>query len=110
YLEDKLEPNLDNCQKNNRLNIYGNNRPCLLTNMDVEHRARYYRDPLGFFTDAQNATYANDYAAKTGAAAIAASDNAVVAWMPYRGLSADTNHVYEPRTRNGVEENAFWNV
>lgn len=105
YVRDKLEPNVGkNCIKDNKLNVYGNNRPCLLWEMDNDDLTEYFTKPISFFKGAND--YTNKYANKTGAAAQAAGANAVVAWMPYRGLDADADNYFVPDNN----KNAFWNT
>ncbi len=105
YLRDKLEPNVGkNCVKDNQLNIYGNNRPCLLWEMTEDELKDYFKMPVSFFKTASD--YTAKYANKTGAEAQAAGASAVVAWMPYRGLDADTDNYFIPAN----DKNAFWNT
>ena len=104
YLRDKLEPNVGkNCIKDNKLNRYGNNRPCLLWDMNDSELTSYFSTPISFLSG--DSDYANKYANKTGKAAQAAGDNAVLAWMPYRGLDPLEGNYFV--AANG--ENAYWN-
>lgn len=104
YLRDKLESNVGkNCIKNNKLNIYGNNRPCLLWEMNDDDLTAYFTRPISFFKTDND--YTGKYANRTGAAAQAAGADAVVAWMPYRGLDADTDNYFVPANN----KNAYWN-
>lgn len=105
YLRDKLEPNIGrNCIKENQLNIYGNNRPCLLREMTDDELGEYFTTPISFFKTDND--YTSQYENKTGAAAQAADENAIVAWMPYRGLDADASNYFIPEK----SKNAFWNT
>lgn len=104
HLRDKLEPSLSrNCIKNNKLNRYGNNRPCLLAEMDDAQLEEFFVTPISFFNTSNN--YTNLYTNRTGQAALNAGDNAVVAWMPYRGLDPiEANYFVSDSGKN-----AFWN-
>lgn len=105
YLRDKLEPNVGkNCIKNNKLNVYGNNRPCLLWEMTDIELEDYFKTPISFFKATSD--YTSKYANKTGKTSQAAGDNAVVAWMPYRGLDADSSKYFVPSDN----KYAFWNT
>lgn len=105
YLRDKLEANVGkNCLKNNKLNIYGNNRPCLLWEMTDDELQSYFTAPISFFK--AGGDYTSKYANRTGAASQAAGDSAVVAWMPYRGLDADPTKYFQ----SSNNKNAYWNA
>lgn len=105
YLRDKLEPNLGkNCIKDNKLNRYGNNRPCLLWEMDDGELTSYFSTPIRFLGG--SADYTGKYAVKTGKGVKDASDNAILAWMPYRGLDAKAANYYQPADG----KNAYWNT
>src|SRR5690554_5454778 len=82
YLRDKLEPNpVKNCSLDNKLNRYGNNRPCLLPDMDEAELSIFFRQPITFLSAD------NDYKSKlTGA----------LAWMPYRGLDSIEDNYFKP--------------
>lgn len=105
YLRDKLEPNVTkNCIKNNKLNRNKINRPCLLWEIaDVADLTAYFTAPISFFELAND--YTNKYANRTGAATKTAGENAVLAWMPYRGLDAKEDHYF--KSVSGA--NAYWN-
>lgn len=103
-LREKLESKIDNCKKDNKLNRYGNNKPCQLNEMTDVELEKFFKAPLGFFKESN--AYTNKYANKTGAATLEANSSAIVAWMPYRGLDADSNHYFKPS--EGM--NAFWNT
>ncbi len=92
YLRDKLEANVGkNCSLDNKLNRYGNNRPCLLPEMNDTELSSFFKQPIAFL----NAD--NNYKSKlTGA----------LAWMPYRGLDADTNNYFVAASG----EHAYWNA
>ena len=100
YLREKLEPKKSNCAKDNQLNIYGNNRPCLLELMDDEQLSSFFKEPVKFL----KGNYAN-YSAVTGATAQIADNSDTLAWMPYRGLDAKKGNYFV--AANG--ENAYWN-
>lgn len=105
YLRDKLEANVGkNCIKNNKLNVYGNNRPCLLWEMNDDELTAFFTSPISFFKIDND--YTDKYVNKTGAAAQAAGDGAVIAWMPYRGLDADTDNYFVAANN----KNAYWNT
>lgn len=104
YLRDKLEANVGrNCIKNNKLNIYGNNRPCLLWEMDEDDLTAFFISPISFFKASND--YTSQYTNKTGAETQAAGAEAVLAWMPYRGLDAKEEYYF--KASNG--KNAYWN-
>lgn len=78
-----------NCVKDNTLNRYGNNRPCLLKPItDESELIALFDTPLTYL---KNSSYANN----TGAKAKDAGNSAVVAWMPYRGLDSDPAYQIE---------------
>lgn len=105
YLRDKLEPNVGkNCIKDNKLNRYGNNRPCLLWDMDDDELTDYFKTPIGFLSG--DSDYAGKYAVKTGKGVKGAGDSAILAWMPYRGLDPTVAHYFQ--SANG--KNAYWNT
>lgn len=110
HLRDKLEPNRANCQKDNKLNKNGANKPCLLNiqawtdvivsvdspDPDPDDKPETSSDRLSRFM-------LNPIAAllAKGAATDAAGESKFVAWMPYRGIDADDETQSEPR--------AYWN-
>lgn len=105
YLRDKLEANVGkNCIKDNKLSRNYINRPCLLWEMTEDELADYFIAPISFFKETND--YTNQYANRTGAAALSAGSTAVVAWMPYRGLDPKEDNYFKPS--NGVT--AFWNT
>lgn len=105
YLREKLSPNKANCSKNNQLNRHGHNKPCLLDEMsDEADLLKYFTQPISFFKTAES-DYAKQYANKTGAKTAEANSDAVVAWMPYRGLDAKKDHYIQPVDG----KNAYWN-
>lgn len=78
-----------NCVKDNTLNRYGNNRPCLLKPItDESELIALFDTPLTYL---KNSSYTNN----TGAKAKDAGNSAVVAWMPYRGLDSDPAYQIE---------------
>lgn len=86
FLRDKLEPNIDNCKKANTLKASGNNKPCLLNEIEDQTKlASFFASPLTFLRDD---SYAAAYDATTGEQAKEAGTSAKTAWMPYRGLDA----------------------
>lgn len=103
-LADKLEANLvRNCVKDNTLDSDGENRPCLLSKMSDAELLVFYSTPVSFFK--QSSTYTSQYAHRSGVAIQAADANAVVAWMPYRGLDpAPSNYVTSVN-----DTHAYWN-
>ena len=105
YLRDKLEPNVGkNCIKGNKLNRYGNNRPCLLWDMNDGELTSYFSTPISFLSGDSN--YAEKYAVKTGKGVKAAGANAALAWMPYRGLDSVEANYFKPVS----DKNAYWNT
>ena len=100
YLREKLEPKKSNCTKDNQLNIYGNNRPCLLELMDDEQLSSFFKEPIKFLKNNDQ-----NYSALTGAAVQSAGNSDTLAWMPYRGLDADKDNYFKPS--NG--ESGYWN-
>lgn len=75
-----------NCIKNNILNRYGNNRPCLLKPItDKNELTQLFATPLTYL---KSSSYTNN----TGKKAQDANGSAVVAWMPYRGLDSDPDY------------------
>ena len=104
HLRDKLEPNVGkNCIKDNKLNRYGNNRPCLLWDMNDSELTSYFSTPISFLSG--DSDYAEKYAVKTGKGVKAASGNAALAWMPYRGLDPVAANYFKPVS----DKNAYWN-
>ena len=92
YLRDKLEPNVrKNCVLDNKLNRYGNNRPCLLPEMDDTELSSFFKQPIAFLSAD------NSYISKLTNA---------LAWMPYRGLDPLEANYFQPA--NG--KNAYWNT
>lgn len=100
YLREKLEPKKSNCAKDNKLNVYGNNRPCMLELMDDAQLTGFFKEPITFL----KGNYAN-YSAVTGAGAQSANDSDTLAWMPYRGLDAKEEYYFKPSN----EKSAYWN-
>lgn len=98
FLREKLEPHINNCTKNNTLKASGNNKPCLIEEMDETQLSLYFHHPLEFFKDGDN--FPGKYSVRTGSAASTASSSSTTAWMPYRGL--DANNTF-------VGSNAYWN-
>lgn len=87
-----------NCTKNNTLNLYGNNKPCLLKPIDDQ-------DELdAFFARPMTWLKGSAYSNKNGASTKGASGSAVVTWMPYRGLDFDTSRYFED------DMAAYWNL
>ncbi|WP_205343174.1 pilus assembly protein PilX [Denitrificimonas caeni] len=104
HLRDKLEPDLArNCVKANTLDVDGQHRPCLLLEMSNEQLQDFFSAPIRFFKTSNS--YTAEYANKTGLAVQAAAANAVVAWMPYRGLDAQTAHYFVAAN----DKYAYWN-
>ena len=104
HLRDKLEPNVGkNCTTENKLNRYGNNRPCLLWEMDDGELTSYFSTPISFLSG--DSDYADKYSVKTGQGVKAASANANLAWMPYRGLDPVEANYFKPVG----DKNAYWN-
>lgn len=101
YLRDKLEPKQSNCAKSNKLNVYGNNKPCLLELMTDAQLTSFFSKPITFL----KGNYA-EYGAATGVAAQAAGNDVTLAWMPYRGLDAKEANYFKPASG----KNAFWNT
>lgn len=106
YLRDKLEPNKNNCTVENKLNRYGNNRPCLLDEMTEAELNNYFIKPISFLSG--DSSYAGKYGSTT------------LAWMPYRGLDSDEKNYFVPskgkvpywnsyRVMSGSEENETLN-
>lgn len=87
-----------NCIKNNILNRYGNNRPCLLKPItDKNELTQLFATPLTYL---KSSSYTNN----TGKKAQDANGSAVVAWMPYRGLDSQLPFISEAGTH------AYWNM
>ncbi|MCK9534239.1 MAG: pilus assembly protein PilX [Pseudomonas sp.] len=104
HLRDKLEADLArNCVKSNQLGASADNRPCLLTEMTAEQLQGFFSAPLRFFTASNS--YTAQYAYTTGSATQTAGANAVLAWMPYRGLDPHTGHYFVAERG----EHAYWN-
>ena len=87
-----------NCVKDNTLNRYGNNRPCLLKPItDESALAAFFAQPMTWLK--------NNYSGNnTGAKSTAAANTAVVAWMPYRGLDPDKSRYFVS------DMPAYWNL
>ncbi|MGN5595841.1 pilus assembly PilX family protein [Stutzerimonas nitrititolerans] len=109
HLRDKLEPNRANCQKDNKLNRNGANKPCLLNiqawtdviasidSSDPDEDPEASSDRLKrFMLDPMAALLAKGTATDT------AGESKFVAWMPYRGLDAET--------KTESETPAYWNT
>jgi len=104
YLREKLESKIGNCKKDNKLNRYGNNKPCQLNEMTDAELKEFFKAPLGFFKEDND--YTDKYTNTTGTATLEANSSAIVAWMPYRGLDWKEEH-YFPKNQG---MNAFWNT
>ncbi len=89
YLQDKLEPNLNNCSRGNKLNVYGNNKPCILEAMSEEHLDQYFNTPIQFL----KANSQGFDAVKIEDIKSAADDKKIV-WMPYRGLDPKSQNYF----------------
>lgn len=85
HLREKLEPQKNNCSKQNKLSKQGNNKPCLLTEMTAAQLDEFFKTPISFLKDD---SFGESYDKQTGADAVNAADSATLAWMPYRGLDA----------------------
>lgn len=105
YLREKLEPKKNNCTKDNKLNIYGNNKPCMLEVMSDVQLTSFFKEPIKFLKNNDQNYSATNYSAVTGAAAQSAGDSDTLAWMPYRGLDAKKDNYFKPS--NG--ERGYWN-
>lgn len=103
YLREKLEPHIDNCSKNNTLNKQGNNKPCLLEEMNDTQLESFFNTPISFLRDD---SYGDTYSKVTGAAANAAGSNDTLAWMPYRGLDPDPSRYV---ISSDVTGRSYWN-
>lgn len=90
-----------NCRKDNRLNIYGNNKPCLLNDL-FEGQAESVL--TAFFAQPMTWLKNNYTGNNTGKLSTDADDSAVVAWMPYRGLDPDKNRYFVS------DMPAYWNL
>lgn len=80
-----------NCRKSNKLNLYGNNRPCLLNELfDGKAEsvlAAFHAHPLTWLR--------NNYKGNnTGADSSSAADSSVITWMPYRGLDPENSRYF----------------
>ncbi|MBD7977698.1 PilX N-terminal domain-containing pilus assembly protein [Serpens gallinarum] len=86
HLRDKLEPNSINCQKNNRLQDNGANKPCLLDIATEDQRA-FMLAPLEFLNLASipDEEGTEPTSNTSGADTDKAGETEFVAWMPYRG-------------------------
>ncbi|MBA1279964.1 MULTISPECIES: pilus assembly PilX family protein [Pseudomonadaceae] len=102
YLRDKLEPRESNCQKANKLQANGANRPCLLAITAAEDRLDFVLNPLLFL---KNSSADN----KTGADSDAAANTAFITWMPYRGTVPGENESDESNVTSS-DRNAYWNT
>lgn len=96
YLRDKLEPSESNCQKSNKLQTNGANRPCLLA-ISGDDQLSFMLDPLAFL---KNSSADN----KTGAHTAVAGETDVITWMPYRGREAGNDNV------TATDFGAYWNT
>ncbi|RRV66109.1 pilus assembly protein PilX [Stutzerimonas stutzeri] len=96
YLRDKLEPRESNCQKDNKLQTSGANRPCLLAVVNEADLLSFMLDPLTFL---RNSSAEN----KTGADTATAGETEFVTWMPYRGREAGNDNV------TATDPEAYWN-
>lgn len=85
HLREKLEPQKNNCSKQNKLSKQGNNKPCLLTEMTAAQLDEFFKTPISFLKDD---SFGESYDKQTGADAVNAANSATLAWMPYRGLDA----------------------
>lgn len=105
FLAEKLEANLvRNCVKANTLDSDGENRPCLLSKMSDAELLVFYLTPVSFFK--QSNAYTSQYAHRSDVSVQAADANAVVAWMPYRGLDPDPGNYVTPVN----DTHAYWNI
>lgn len=106
YRRDKLEADIRaNCKLSNKLNRFGNNKPCLLEEMVDSELQEFFADPIDFF---KTNNYRNKFDVRTAAEYGNGSDagGKVLAWMPYRGLDWREDNYFQP------EENRipFWNA
>ena len=90
-----------NCRKSNKLNLYGNNKPCLLNELFDDKTedvlAAFFAQPLTWLR--------NNYSGnKTGADSSSAADSSVITWMPYRGLDPDSSRYFVGDTTS------YWNM
>lgn len=105
YRREKLEPNIsENCKLSNKLNRFGNNKPCLLEEMSPAELTDFFASPIDFF---KTNNYRNKFEVRT-AAEYGNGDvgNKVLAWMPYRGLDWQESNYFK------AEENRIplWNA
>lgn len=103
YLREKLEPNKNNCRKSNKLNKQGNNRPCLLEEMDDTQLASFFKTPLSFLKGGYSSTHGYK---TTGAGTDVAGDTDTLAWMPYRGLDPEQTRYVATTDKTG---RSYWN-
>lgn len=104
HLRDKLEPNVtNNCKKDNKLNRYGNNKPCLLLEMNNEQLQDFFSAPISFFNT--SSSYTNSYDKTSGAATDSAGEQDVLAWMPFRGLDPTPGNYF-----SADREKSYWNA
>lgn len=105
YRRDKLEPNITaNCKISNKLNRYGNNKPCLLAEMTDNELKSFFQQPVQFF---KSDSYRNQYDIRSAAEFKNVTDSKVLAWMPYRGLDWQEGNYFVPSTD---DETAYWNA
>ena len=108
HLRDKLEPNVtDNCKIDNKLNRYGNNKPCLLNEMTTDLLEDFFSAPISFFKASNS--YTNSYDKTNGVGSDEGTDGAgeqdVLAWMPFRGLDPTPANYF-----TADREKSYWNA
>ncbi len=105
YRQDKLEPNISaNCKISNKLNKFGNNKPCLLEEMSDSQLESFLRQPVSFLkTD----SYRTHYDIRSAADFKNVNDSQVLAWMPYRGLDWQEGNYFQVEDDT---QRAFWNA
>lgn len=91
-----------NCKKENKLNIYGINKPCLLNDLFESEPetvlATFVAHPLSWL----KSNYSGN---NTGAKTADAGNDDVVAWMPYRGLDPDKDRYFVDD-----DMSSYWNL
>lgn len=103
YLREKLEPHISNCTKNNKLNKQGNNKPCLLKEMNDTQLERFFNTPISFLRDD---SYGDTYSKVTGIDTSTAGNEDTLAWMPYRGLDPDPSRYV---ISSDITGHSYWN-
>lgn len=100
-LQDKLEQDLENCTKGNKIKRLGFNKPCLLGEMSTDQLNEFFKKPLTFMNGEGLSGFDKYKAADIDSAGTGAS----LAWMPYVGT--DPKNIIQTSDTTG---RSYWNA